>query len=42
MEVNMSPRDMFFMACMVFAVIKIVHLWLIWDNFQEEEEEEDL
>ena len=32
---NMSPLDMTFMAAVVFAVYKIVDLWIYWERRDE-------
>lgn len=33
----MSPLDMVFMASVVFAVVKIVQFWIIWESTPVEE-----
>lgn len=32
----MSPLDMTFMAVVLFAVFKIVQLWIVWELKREE------
>lgn len=32
----MSPLDMTFMAVVLFAVFKIVQLWIVWEIKREE------
>lgn len=32
----MSPLDMTFMAVVLFAVFKIVQLWIVWELRKEE------
>lgn len=33
----MSPLDMLFMASVVFAIVKIVQFWVIWESTPEED-----
>lgn len=33
----MSPLDMTFMAVVLFAVFKIVQLWIVWELRKEED-----
>ena len=33
----MSPLDMCLLASVAFAIIKVVQLWIVWDNREEDE-----